>query len=242
MKICLDAGHYGQYNRSNVYPHYYESEAMWKLHLLLKKELEAYGFEVITTRSDKNVDLALDTRGMKAKDCDLLISLHSNACDNEKVDRAVVIPYQDVNWTDIDDVSRVIAERLGLCVMNTMELSSFQIYPRKAENDRDGNGKLDDEYYGILYGARKAGTPSVIIEHGFHTNLKCAKWLSIDANLEKMAKAEAKVIAEFFGVGKVSDIEYVQRKCGFTDSTIDYLCDYKYSVDLFAKLRKAMGG
>ena len=240
MRICLDAGHYGKYNKSNVYPSYYESDMTWNLHLLLKKELETYGFEVITTRDEKEVDLALDTRGTKAKGCDLFISLHSNACDNESVDRAVVIPYQDVNWTKIDDISRVVAERLGLCVMNIMELSGFQIYPRKASYDRDGNGKLDDEYYGVLYGARKVGTPGIIVEHGFHTNTKCAKWLSDNANLEKLAKSEAKTIADFFGIKKMSDIEYVQHKCGFADSTIDYLCNYKYSVDLFAKLRKAM--
>ena len=198
IKICIDPGHYGKYNRSNVFPSYYESDMTWKLHLLLKKELEKYGFEVITTRTDKNVDLPLDTRGIKSKGCDFFVSLHSNACDTESVDRAVVIPYQDVNWTDIDDTSRAIAEMLGACVMNVMGLSSYQIYPRKAGNDRDGNGKLDDEYYGVLYGARKVGTPGVIVEHGFHTNTKCAKWLSDDTNLEKLAKAEADVIAEFF--------------------------------------------
>ena len=220
-KICLDAGHYGKYNRSNVYPSYYESDMTWKLHLLLKKELEEYGFEITLTREYlKDIDLPLDQRGMKSKGCDLFISLHSNACDDESVDRAVVIPYQDVKWTDIDDVSRVIADRLGLCVMNTMELSSFQIYPRKAGNDRDGNGKLDDEYYGVLYGARKVGTPGVIIEHGFHTNTKCAKWLSDDANLEKLAKAEAKTIAEFFGVQKVSKEWYADAQKWVIDKGI----------------------
>lgn len=44
-KICLDAGHYGQYNRSPAIPEYYESEMNWKLHLLLKKELEKYGYK-----------------------------------------------------------------------------------------------------------------------------------------------------------------------------------------------------
>lgn len=206
IKICLDAGHFGKYNRSNVYPSYYESEMAWKLHLLLKAELEKYGFEVILTREYlNNVDLPLDQRGMKSKGCDLFISLHSNACGDESVDRAVVIPLQDVNWTSIDDKSRAIAEKLGTCVRDTMGLSSYQIYPRKAGNDRDGNGKLDDEYYGVLYGARKVGTPGIIIEHGFHTNTKCAKWLSDDSNLEKLAKAEAKVIAEYFGVNKAKE-------------------------------------
>ncbi len=203
MKICIDAGHFGKYNRSNVYPSYYESEMAWKLHLLLKKELEEYGFEITLTREYlKDIDLPLDQRGMKSKGCDLFISLHSNACGDESVDRAVVIPYQDVNWTSIDDTSRAIAEKLGACVKDVMGLSGYQVYPRKAGNDRDGNGKLDDEYYGVLYGARKAGTPGVIVEHGFHTNTKCAKWLSDDSNLEKLAKAEAEVIADYFGVKK----------------------------------------
>ena len=48
VKIMLDAGHYGKYNQG-VNKNYYESEAMWKLHLLLKAELEKYGFEVGTT-------------------------------------------------------------------------------------------------------------------------------------------------------------------------------------------------
>ena len=200
IEICIDAGHYGKYNRSNVFPAYYESDMTWKLCLLLKKELEKYGFKVITTRENKDIDLALDKRGAKSKGCALLISLHSNACDDESVDRAVVIPYQDVNWTDIDDISRAIAEMLGACVADVMDLSSYQIYPRKAGNDRDGNGKLDDEYYGVLYGARKVGTPGVIVEHGFHTNTKCAKWLSVDSNIEKLAKAEAEVIADYFGM------------------------------------------
>ena len=200
IKICLDAGHFGKYNRSNVYPSYYESDMTWKLHLLLKKELEKYGFQVITTRDNKDIDLSLDARGMKSKGCDLFLSLHSNATTKENVDRAVVIPYQDINWTDIDDKSRAIAEKLGACVKDVMDLSSYQIYPRKAGNDRDGNGKLDDEYYGVLYGARTVGTPGVIIEHGFHTNTRCAKWLSDDRNLESLAKAEAKVIADYFSI------------------------------------------
>lgn len=29
-KICLDAGHYGDYNRSTAVPEYYESRMNWK--------------------------------------------------------------------------------------------------------------------------------------------------------------------------------------------------------------------
>ena len=95
MKICIDAGHHGKQNRSPVVKEYYEAEMNWKLHLLLKKYLEEYGVEVITTRSKQTVDLGLLARGKKAEGCDLFLSIHSNACDTESVDRPVVIPQLD---------------------------------------------------------------------------------------------------------------------------------------------------
>ena len=45
-----------------------------------------------------------------------------------------------------------------------------------------------------------------------------------------------------YEVNPQSDIEFVKEKCGFADSTIDYLSKYKYAKDLFAKLRNAMEG
>ena len=44
-KICLDAGHYADYNRSPAVPEYYESRMNWKLHLLVKAALEEYRVE-----------------------------------------------------------------------------------------------------------------------------------------------------------------------------------------------------
>lgn len=47
VKVCLDAGHYGKYNRSPAVSSYYESDMTWKLHNYLKKELEAFGIVVL---------------------------------------------------------------------------------------------------------------------------------------------------------------------------------------------------
>ena len=49
VKVCLDAGHYGKYNRSPAVSSYYESDMTWKLHNYLKKELESFGIVVVTT-------------------------------------------------------------------------------------------------------------------------------------------------------------------------------------------------
>ena len=85
FKVCLDAGHYGNYNAGAV-KGYYESGRMWRLTELLAKELTDRGIAVIKTRSSQATDLALTSRGRKAKGCDLFLSMHSNAASVESVD------------------------------------------------------------------------------------------------------------------------------------------------------------
>ena len=198
--VCLDAGHYGKYNRSPVVPEYYESDMNWKLHLLLKAELEKYGIQVKTTRADKAKDLALEARGKASKDCDLFISLHSNAAEAESVKYVAAMYMVDDNCGVMDEQSKQFALRLAESVAAVMHLP-YNTWTSKSSSDRDGNGYKDD-YYGVLRGAHTVHTPGVIIEHGFHTNTATAKWLLVESNLKKLAEAEAKTIAEWFEVEK----------------------------------------
>ena len=198
--VCLDAGHYGKYNRSPVVPEYYESDMNWKLHLLLKAELEKYGIQVKTTRADKAKDLGLEARGKASKDCDLFISLHSNAAEAESVKYVVAMYQVDDNCGEMDEQSKAFAAKIAKTVGEVMGLP-YQTWSTKSSSDRDGNGYKDD-YYGVLRGAHTVHTPGVIIEHGFHTNTATAKWLLVEENLKKLAEAEAKTIAEWFDVKK----------------------------------------
>lgn len=190
IRIMLDAGHYAKYNRSPVLESYWESEIMWALHLDLKKELEALGFEVFTTREKEEEDLAVYERGRKAKGCDLFLSLHSNASPSEKTDRVTVYSAFD-NWNDADRLAGLLASS----VAELMEVSGGFVATRESD-DHPGT-----EYYGVMRGARKEGVPLYyIVEHGFHTNLFCARWLSEDANRKRLAALEARVIAGYYGV------------------------------------------
>ena len=190
-KICLDAGHVGtKYNQSPVVKTYYESAMVWALHLKLKAELEARGFEVITTRADINTDLSVYNRGAASKGCDVFISLHSNACSTESVDYPVVYRAYD-NKNGVDGLALQIAKKIG-------ELMGTKQAGRTATRKNSAGG----EYYGVLRGARAVGTPFyMLIEHSFHTNTAATKWLQIDANLDKLAVAEAELLADYFGVG-----------------------------------------
>jgi len=202
-KIMLDAGHYGKQNRSPVVPEYWESEMTWKLQNYLKAELEAYGFTVGTTRTDQAKDLSVYQRGRKAKGYDLFISLHSNACGTESVDRVVGIYLVPDSRTTADEKSKEIAELLAKGVAEYMQVKGgYQCYCRYDTGDRDGNGKADDNYYGVLHGARSVNVPGVIIEHSFHTNKASATWLLNDDNLKGMAKREAEILAEYYGLKK----------------------------------------
>lgn len=207
VKICIDAGHYGKYNRSPAVKDYYESDMAWKLHLLQKQYLEKYeGVTVITTRASQATDKALYNRGACSKGCDLFISDHSNAVGsgiNESVDYVAIYHLTDDSTTRVDDISREIAGKLAPVIANVMGASQgSRIVTRKSGNDRNGDGMLNDNYYGVLHGARMVNTPGLIIEHSFHTNTRMAKWLLDDGNLARLAKAEVEVIAKYFGLKK----------------------------------------
>ena len=187
-KILLDAGHVTNYNQSKVHKAYYEGNAMWSLQNYLKSELEAYGFIVKTTRASRDKDLAVYDRGYMAKGYDMFISLHSNACDTESVDRVVVIKGYDQPDTLPNKFGEELSKVMGV-------KQKHQIMTKK--NNSGG------EYYGVLRGAKSAGVANrFLIEHGFHTNTNTAKWLYQEANLKKLAQAEAKIIADFYGVKK----------------------------------------
>ena len=189
-KICLDAGHVGsKYNQSPVVKTYYESAMVWALHLKLKAQLEARGFQVVTTRASIDTDLGVYERGTASKGCDAFISLHSNACGTESVDYPVVYRAYD-NKNNVDTLALKLAKKVG-------ELMGTTQAGRTATRKNSSGG----EYYGVLRGARAVGTPYyMLIEHSFHTNTKATKWLSKDANLDKLAVAEADILAEFFGM------------------------------------------
>lgn len=188
FKICLDAGHYGKYNHSPAVDAYYESDMNWKLHLMLKVELEKYGIEVITTRENQETDKPLFERGAMSEGCDLFLSIHSNAVGddvNEEVDHPISI-------VQLHGRGDELGMKLAQCIAALMQTRQ----EGRIKNRRGENG----EYYGVLRGAAAVDTLGIIIEHSFHTNTRSTIWLLDDNNLKKVAVAEAKLLAEYFNI------------------------------------------
>lgn len=221
-KICLDAGHVGsKYNQSPVVKTYYESAMVWALHLKLKAQLEARGFQVVTTRASIDTDLGVYERGTASKGCDVFISLHSNACGTESVDYPVVYRAYD-NKNNVDTLALKLAKKVS-------ELMGTTQAGRTATRKNSSGG----EYYGVLRGARAVGTPYyMLIEHSFHTNTKATKWLSKDANLDKLAVAEADILAEFFGMESSTETEKtaIMGKAQATAQQMALFCRSKNSA------------
>lgn len=200
IKICLDAGHYGKYNRSPAVKAYYESDFTWKLHKLLKKYLEEYGITITTTRLLQAVDLELESRGKKAKGCDLFISIHSNAVGS-KIDNCTDYP---LACCSVNGKADTIGLKLAECVeatMNTKQKARILHKRYSATSSKD--------WYGVLRGAAEVGVPGVLLEHSFHTSTAATNWLLKDANLDKLAQAEAKVIADYYGLKKPEKVPYL---------------------------------
>ena len=234
-RILLDPGHYGDYNRSPAVPSYHEAHMAWALCFKLKAELEAYGCFVATTRTDPRKDLAVYERGKMAKGFDMFVSLHSNAVGkgvNNAVDHPVVIYLMSDNADGIafaEAISAMIAE-----VMDTRELG------RTATRALVGSV----EYYGVLRGAKAVGCPhAYIFEHSFHTATAPALWLLDDGNLDILAKREAAIIAEFFGIKSKEDepmtaqekehVKELEKRIEELEKTYhlyDELPDYAYNV------------
>lgn len=222
VKICLDAGHYGKYNRSAADPAYYESDMNWKLHLKLKAALEEYGIEVITTRANQATDRGLKDRGRAAKGCNLFLSIHSNATGNV-VDENTDYPLAIV---PIDGSGDVLGAKLSECIAETMDTNqNGRIWDRKSDKGYD--------WYGVIRGAVSVGVPGIILEHSFHTNTRATKWLLNDSNLDKMAKAEAAVIAAHYGLSKTS----VKTEARYTIHASCTYSDISKAQDVLAKLK-----
>lgn len=190
-KIVLDPGHLKGGNKAgndydNVWYGYSEATMSLTLGKYMKTYLEDYGFEVLLTRTtDKAYDLDLNDRGKMAKGADFFLSLHSNAAGESA---------QTVySYCSVDGKSDKIGKMLSAAVAKTMGVPDGGII-----HLYDDDGKSN--YYCVLRNAAKVGVSGILLEHSFHTNAYSRAWLSKNSNLKKLAAAEAKVIAQYYGL------------------------------------------
>lgn len=209
MKICIDPGHYGDNYNPGVSAGYVESNFTWAYSLLLKERLTRYNVEVTLTRNSKDEDLGLQARGKKAAGCDLFISVHSNGVDN-KPDMDAVFTHWSVR-TGGEGIAKKIGNALTEFLLNEWgEINEPCMYAQESEKHPGF------DYFGVLKGAASVDVPGIIVEHSFHTNAKYCEWAMVPGNIERMATAEAKAIAEYYGL-----TEPVENDFYYIEQTVD---------------------
>lgn len=210
LKIVIDPGHYTGYNKG-VASGYWEGNAAFKLAVYLKEELQrgTDQVSVIMTKGSMTENPSVFERGQFAagNGATVFLSLHSNAVgDAAKYEKAYgVSVYRSLFLPNSEDLGKKLAD----AIVEVMAPVTGVTYSRGVLTRRsDTTGR---DYYGVIRGAvnnadsvaQAAIGPvkhAFIIEHGFHTNGRECAFLSEDANLRKIAKAEADTIKEHFGI------------------------------------------
>lgn len=194
IKVFLDPGHGGtdRYNRGPT--GYIEADGMLDVALKLRDELLSTGaFEVKMSR-EKDATVGVRERGNMAArwGADMFISEHSNATGwaNNTTKRGVDVFYSVDIPSDKDfanRMSKAIAEAMGTKNNGAKTWESTK-YP-------------GEDYLGVIDAAQDGGVKHVLlIENGFHDNAQDEAILKDPAKRTAIAKAQAKVICDFYGV------------------------------------------
>ena len=203
--VVIDPGHKPNANRGAA-PGYYEGNKMFTFSEYEKEALESYGIDVIMTRTYAE-NPALYDRGQVAvkngKNYDevVFLSNHSNGFNGTACG---VIVFRSLYLPESTDLGQKLVD----AIVGVMKPVTGVTYSRGVATRKGSSGA---DYYGVIRGSvsnAKSNTQaakgpvkySYIVEHGFHDHAGECAFLNVDANLKKMADAEAKAIANYFGI------------------------------------------
>ena len=198
IKIFLDPGHGGS-DRFNRGPTgYVEADGMLDVCLKLRNELLKTGkFDVKMSRT-VDATVGVRERGNIAArwGADLFISNHSNAIGGYNTSARGVNVFYSVDLPN----DKKIAEKFAEEISNAMGTRNRGALTRESKN------YPGEDYYGVIDASQDGGIPHVfLIENGFHDHRDDEKLLK-DPNIRlKIAKAQAKVICDFYGVDYTTD-------------------------------------
>lgn len=211
--IVLDPGHGGTDSgatRTWNGVTYYEKNINLKIAQYAKEALEEYtGITVYMTRySDTYVSLSDRATVAKNVSADSFISLHANTASSESADGAEIY-YPNTNYRpDLSTIGQGLASAIS-SNLAAVGLTNRGIKTRTDDTSDPytyADGSTAD-YYGVIRLNKQNGVPAVIVEHAFMSNQNdCVNYLGNDEALKKLGEADAKAIAEYYGLSKSKPI------------------------------------
>lgn len=225
--ICIDPGHVRNYNRG-AYSPYYEGTKMYDLGVMLAEEINKYnGLDAIITRKNVDDNPELWRRGRMATDngARCFLSLHTNAASLESINQVTV--FRSILLPKSEELGRRLMDGLVSLIGKDVPTTPYKSIPTRVIQSGADKG-LD--YYGVLRWSTKGTSvkESFIIEHVYHTNYNQAKWMYSDANLRKVAKLEAEILAEYYSDpdNKIDDNTTVNNNASSTVASDEYIVKY----------------
>ena len=203
--IVLDPGHGGTDSgaeNQNGISSESESKLTLKIANYVKQELEKSSqFVVYMTRTDDSyVGLSERVNYAASKNADILVSLHLNSAESKTANGAEILVPRTGRYNS------KVAENAGQLAQDILKkLVSLGLYNRglvyrdSASGTKYPDGSTAD-YYAIVRQGLQAGIPSIIVEHAFISSTVDAKFLDSEADLQKIGRADAEGIAQYFGV------------------------------------------
>jgi len=167
MKWYLDFGHGGKDPGAIGTNKTKESDAVLKIGMLIKNNLEKAGEKVITTR-EKDLYYSLDYRSNKAnkENCDYFISLHMNSATNKSAKGVEVWVY--------DEKSKVYNLAKNICTNLSKDINT------------PNRGVKISKKFSVL---RKTKMPALLIEIDFISNSMVENSLKDDVYIKTVANS-----------------------------------------------------
>ncbi len=225
--VCLDAGHGNGCPNQSPDGRYFEAEFAWDLSQQIAQHLHCLGVPYCFTRGAEDYP-SLSVRCQRANtqpSLRLYVSLHSNAVGTG----GWQTPSGHMLFTAASGAD-ALRNRAGRCFLARWKEAAVPLATNPHRH----------EPFTVLTGTR---APAVLLEHGFHTSKTDVEDLCKPAFRQKLARADALAIADFLGVdtskleGKpLTERQRVQARFSLADSTMDYLCAYRFADELLQRL------
>lgn len=202
--VVLDPGHGGKFTGA-MYNGLVEKDVALKLAFYAKEYLEEHYPQLrvhLTREEDMEFDAELakdlENRVQLGKElgADVFVSLHLNASAAHNIQGAEVLcPHRD----NVKEESFFLANSI-LDELAGLGLKRRGIVTRNSNDTVDSNGN-PVEYYAINRHAANRNMIGIIVEHCFMDNETDQKYLEDDEALRRLAEADARGIAGYFGYG-----------------------------------------
>lgn len=201
MVIAIDPGHGGTDSGAS-YGGIEEKTINLKIAQYLKTYLEQYvGVQVYLTRStDTYLELSERVQNATLNGSDVFISIHNNASTNLSTRGSMVFYPNESYRPDLSYEGSELASNI-LSRLTNLGLTDLGIRTRDSGTGNTYDDGSIADYYGVIRNAKLSGMAGIIVEHAFVSNdSDRTNYLSTDAQLKKLAKADAEGIAACYGL------------------------------------------